>query len=631
MKKVLLIKPPFQFIPIGMGYVLSCLDRAGIPVDFLDMHRPARPVDDYMNNVAAGRYLAVGTGGFVYGINWFREILGKLRTLSPQTPLILGGNITRNVRLDLLMDKLPLDFAVVGEAETSFPQLLQALDAGIGSESISGVAFKGPDGKVVRNPSRRVELDQEYILPAYEALDLQYYLDVYRHHVLGGMGRMMPVLTGRGCKGGCSFCSPTVGRFKPRKIEHIIREIETWNSRYQFEWISFATELFFATDEDILEFCRQYKQLRPHRPWACCFRMDQSPEVLPAMKDAGCVMVNIGLESGSETILPTLKLGCSVDQFVKTYDAARRVGLVVDSPFMMTNEDETEEDLKKTFDLLIEKKIDANFGLVGTYPGTPIYHRALKKGSVGDEWDYMTNRLKEWPWRSPSVSEMGYFNISAMPSSSVFETVYGQVRRYFTFLYNEFRAREVSLVAVPTGEGAQEIGITGRCFNCGHRETLPVRTQGAVNVIEYVFRCPKCCQKNFLDFMGLPEAKQYYDILGAKLRQAGRIMVVGTGKNAMDFYFYNLFGLDMERIVGFVDFRGAAREQKFYHLPRYRLADLERVDYDAILVVDLARDMAELLLSTSTTAQSKPIYFLAPSKLSVPTREPNRNLVGAGT
>ncbi len=35
MKKVLLIQPSFQFIPIGMGYILSCLDRSGIPVDFL--------------------------------------------------------------------------------------------------------------------------------------------------------------------------------------------------------------------------------------------------------------------------------------------------------------------------------------------------------------------------------------------------------------------------------------------------------------------------------------------------------------------------------------------------------------------------------------------------------------------
>ena len=107
-------------------------------------------------------------------------------------------------------------------------------------------------------------------------------------------------------------------------------------------------------------------------------------------------------------------------------------------------------------------------------------------------------------------------------------------------------------------------------------------------------------------------------------------MVLGTGRNAVDFYFYDVFGLEMERIAGFVDPRGAAREKKFFHLPRYRLADLEHVDYDAILVTDLRREVAKLLLFTSTAAQNKPAYFLAPSELSVPESQASRQLAGVG-
>ncbi len=631
MKKVLVIKPPFQFIPIGMGYVLSCLERAGIPVDFLDTHRPAMPVDYYMNKVAAEEYLAVGTGGFVYGINWFREILAQLRSLSARTPLILGGNITKNVRMDILLNKLPLDFAVVGEAESSFPQLLQALAAGTSYESIPGVAFKDADGNVVKNAYSRVELSKDDYLPAYEAIDMQYYIDIYRHHVTPGLGRLMPILTGRGCKGGCSFCSPTVGRFMPRRIGPILEEIEHWNRRYDWEWISFATEIFFNSDEDILEFCREYKKMGLRKPWGCCYRMDQSADVLPVMKDAGCVIITAGLESGSDPILSKLKRGCSVDQFQRTLDAARQIGLVVDSPFMMTNEDETEDDLKKTIDFVIENKMDANFGLVGTYPGVPIYVRARKKGLIEDEWDYMTNRMKEWPWRSPSVAEMDYFNISAMPSSRVFGMVYRQVRRFLTFQYNEFQARDVSLIPIGDGHNGDEVGIAGTCFNCGTSLGLPMRVGDTVNVIEYHVRCSACHRKNYLHFMDMPEPKKYYDVLGAKLREADRIMVLGTGKNAIDFFFYDVFGLDQERIVGFVDPCGAATEKKFYHLPRYRMADLEHVDHDAILVTDLKREVGKLLLFTSTAAESKPTYFLSPSSLSVSAPQSSRNLVGAAT
>ena len=629
MKKVLLIKPPFQFIPIGMGYVLSCLDRAGIPVDFLDMHRPALSVDSCMSKLAAGEYLAVGTGGFVYGINWFREMFAQLRSLSAQTPLILGGNITKNVRMDILLNRLPIDFAIVGEAESSFPQLLQALATGTSYASIPGVAFKDADGQIVKNAYARVELEKDDFLPAYEAIDMQYYIDIYRHHVTPGLGRLMPILTGRGCKGGCSFCSPTVGRFMPRRIGPILEEIELWNRRYDWEWISFATEIFFNSDEDILEFCREYKKMGLRKPWGCCYRMDQSLEVLPIMKEAGCAIITAGLESASENILPKLKRGCSVDQFKRTLDAARRIGLVVDSPFMMTNEDETEEDLKKTIDFVIENKMDANFGLVGTYPGVPIYVRARKKGLIEDEWDYMTNRMKEWPWRSPSVAEMDYFNISAMPSSRVFGMVYRQVRRYLTFQHHEFQARNVSLIPLGNGTSSEEIGIAGKCFNCGTSLGLPLKAHDTVSVIEYHLRCPACHRKNYLHFMDLPEPKQFYEVLGAKLREADRIMVLGTGKNAIDFFFYDVFGLDLERIVGFVDPRGAATEKKFYHLPRYRMADLEHVDHDAILVTDLKREVGKLLLYTSTAAQTKPVYFLSPSNVSVSAPQPSRNLVGA--
>ncbi|MEN6336649.1 MAG: radical SAM protein [Phycisphaerales bacterium] len=615
MKKVLLVKPPFEYIPIGMGYVIACVERAGLSVDFLDTSRPAMPMEHYLRKAAAGEYVAIATGGFVYGMNWFHEMLTRLKALAPDTPLVLGGNITKNVRMDLLLDKLPIDFAVVGEAEACFGELLSALDRGTPYESIAGLAFRGRDGQIVKNSPCRVALDQEDFVPSYESIDLQYYIDSYRHHAVPGLGRMMPVLSGRGCKGGCSFCSPTVGRYMPRKVGNILAEIEQWNRRYQFEWIVFATEIFFEADEDILEFCREYKKLGLGKPWGCCFRMDQSTDLLPIMKDAGCAMICVGLESGSETILPTLKRGCTVGQFKRTLDSARKVGLVMDSPFMMTNEDETEEDLKKTIDFVIDNRMDASFGMVGVYPGTPIYARALKKGLIGDEWNYITQRMKEWKWQSPSLSEMSYFNISAMPSDTVLETVYKQVRRYYGFQRREYAARDVSLVALPAGDGTRDVRMVGRCRNCGARATFPVGTSGSIRVIEHVFRCPQCHVKNFFDFMNLPQTREYYDTLRTRLQDARRIMVLGTGKNAMDFYLYDPFGLTMERVVGFVDVRGEAIERKFYHLPRYRLADLERVDWDAILVTDLGHDMANLLLSTSAAAQSKPVYFLAPSEL----------------
>ncbi|MFH1027059.1 MAG: hypothetical protein V1791_03560, partial [Pseudomonadota bacterium] len=227
-EKVLLMKPPTNFIPISWGYVIATLDQAEIPYDFWDTNHPAQPNEYYLERVLRGEYLAAATGGFVYGTNWFVEATQCLKTLSPQTPVVLGGNITRDVRTELLFQHLQLDFAVIGEAETSFPQLLHAMAAGSGFDQIPGVAFRREDGSLAKNKTVRFNLEDQFWMPSYKRVELQHYLDGYRHHVVPGLGRLMPILTGRGCKGGCSFCSPTVGHFMPRPVEHIMRELEIY-------------------------------------------------------------------------------------------------------------------------------------------------------------------------------------------------------------------------------------------------------------------------------------------------------------------------------------------------------------------------------------------------------------------
>ncbi len=611
--KVLLIKPPTNYIPISWGYVIATLDHAEIPYDFWDTHRPLQPNEYYFERLRRGEYLAVATGGFVYSTNWFVEVANYIKDIAPQTPFVLGGSITRDVRLELLFQHLKLDFAVIGEAETSFPYLLRALATGSGFEQIPGLAFRGLDGSVVRNKPVRFNLDEQFWIPSYKRIDLQYYLDGYRHHIVPGLGRLMTVLTGRGCKGGCSFCSPTIGHFMPRSVEHILLELEIFQHIYDFESIGFATEIFFNRPEDIEHFCREYMKLKRRKPWVCAFRMDQPPELLPLMKEAGCVLVNVGLESASPPILAKLKKGCTVEGFKRVYDAAKRIDLIVDAPFMMTNEDETAADLKQTFDFLIENKIDSNFGLVGTYPGTAIYHRAMQKGLILDEWDYITHTMREIVWSSPSIMDTPYLNITSMGHEEMFRTVFSQSRRYYSFLYHEFQAKNLTPVIINSTPPA--LGLQGECLRCGEPVTLPVSHGYGVKVIEYKFICNRCHQKNFMHFVDLPQTRAYYEDLGQSLRQAGKLIVVGTGKNTQDFLLYDIFGITFEQVVGVLHWPGEAEHKHFYWLPLYHLAELEHVDYDAMLLADVTPDEAQSLLSMDIPWGNKPMYELAPRKM----------------
>lgn len=614
MKKTLVIKPPHSFVPIGIGYVLASLVRDGVPFDFYDMLRPEHPESYYFDRIAAGEYLAVATGGFVYSMNIFRDLMVRAKKLSPNTPFILGGNVTRNVKPEILFNHLPLDYTIVGEAENSFPLLLKALDAGSDNLSaIPNIVYRRPvTNRLVRNPIERVKLDGDFFMPAYEFIDMQFYVENYRHHIVPGLGRMMPVLTGRGCTGGCSFCSPTVGRFSPRKLEHILEEVRILNERYDFESFGFATEVFFEADEDVIAFCEAYKNISPLKPWCCCFRPDQSPELLPIMQDAGCEMVCVGLESASEIILPTLKKGCTIEGFKQVYDAAQAISMRVDSPFMITNENETEEDLKKTFDFIIEHEIDANFGLVGTYPGTAIYSRALRDGLIANEWEYITEKMVAVPWRSPQAPEMPYLNISAIPQQSLFPVIYSEIRRYYTFMYNSFSAKNNRLDADPVHPN--HLVLHGECRCCGKPLSAGIGPADNVAAIENIVICHKCHAKNFLHFYDLPPLLAYHEEMQRQLHDAGKLLILGTDRNAQAFFFYDIFkGVDLDRIVGVVDPRPDATERQFYHVPRYRTADLDRVDFDTLLIFDLDRSTAERIIRSSTALANKPRLWIVPA------------------
>jgi len=61
-RKLLIVKPPYKHSPLGMAYVLSCLERNNIPFDFIDttLTNP-----DYSKLLKKNDYLAFATGGLI--------------------------------------------------------------------------------------------------------------------------------------------------------------------------------------------------------------------------------------------------------------------------------------------------------------------------------------------------------------------------------------------------------------------------------------------------------------------------------------------------------------------------------------------------------------------------------------
>jgi anaerobic magnesium-protoporphyrin IX monomethyl ester cyclase len=104
---------------------------------------------------------------------------------------------------------------------------------------------------------------------------------------------------------------------------------------------------------------------------------------LRMMKQAGCMRIRFGNESGSNEILTRLKKWISTDQIRCAFDMSRSEKLSTVSYFIIGLPSETKKQIWKTLELA--KELNAgftNFSILTLYPGTELYDIALEKGVI---------------------------------------------------------------------------------------------------------------------------------------------------------------------------------------------------------------------------------------------------------
>lgn len=584
-QRLLVIKPPYSTFPVGFAYVLSCLERENVPFDFID----AEFGNGYRKLLKKNNYSAVATGGLIGHFNFFQNIVSDVRKINPKLPVIIGGNITKDIRPDFLLDKIGADFGVVGEAETSLPFLLKALfKESREFNMLPGLIFKDSrDGQIKKNPEQRFELE-ENIFPSWHHIDIEYYLKVCSLPYWG-LRRAMPILSGRGCVGKCSFCSPSIGSFRPRPIEHVIEEMEMLNSKYEFEWFFFINEMLYSSNQEIETFCQAYKQIKPKKNWVCSLRVDAGTDVdtFRLLKSAGCVGISAGIESGNDKVLRLMCKKTTGEQIKSFFRDAKIAGLSCNGTFLVGNEGETEAELKETIDLAVSEAITCQESLTNAYPGTLIYKNALKRGLIHDEWEYLQNLkfgcdLWDYRW-----ANRRHINISGISDGKFWEVIVKELRKFNTFLLNRFSARDIEY-QFPFGLLTK---VTGSCPDCGGKATVTSYR----SLLGLKGFCRDCFQIVIFNLYCLDAFSKHFDYLRCALSEAKDLLVLGAMKEAVSLMRYDYFGSDLSKIKGFIDLdEKNADFSDFIYKPRLRLIDLKEKTADTILITDDYFQDAEL-------------------------------------
>jgi anaerobic magnesium-protoporphyrin IX monomethyl ester cyclase len=391
--RILLINPPspeqLGTPLLGHQYVASAFLAAGCDVRIIDAAARFGPRDPDLI-LQAVRDLKPDAVGFGLFTRWIWHAYQLARRLRGEVPLLFAGGAHTTVRPFEVITQ-GFDMAVIGEAELVAPQIAAFLRGSLHPKSIPGVLFRDASGTIHAGPPAVPVADLDAAPAPYHAQDLYdstWYDPSGASVVPGG------ILTSRGCPARCTFCANYVtGRkFRHRKAPEVVREINAFHDRSGTMFFPFWDDALTADIPRLYELCDAFESgIRFQFCWSAITRANMvRPELLRRMKQAGCVAVNFGVESGDDQILRQIKKGINTSHVVRALEWAKEEGLATACNFMVGFPQETPVELENTLRFMerIAPMVDSfsTMGVVVPFPGTELYETFHQKYGFTDWW-----------------------------------------------------------------------------------------------------------------------------------------------------------------------------------------------------------------------------------------------------
>ena len=164
-------------------------------------------------------------------------------------------------------------------------------------------------------------------------------------------------------------------RYRSRSPENVVAELEYWKEK---GWNSFMfyDDIFTFDMNRAEKICDLIIQKKLRISFKTSTRADRVNELLlTKMRDAGCVELSFGVESGHPDVLRGLKKGETVEDIVKGIQLTRKAGIPkISATFVIGGPGETWETFMASYNLAKSLPIDSAcfFNLV-PYPGAELF------------------------------------------------------------------------------------------------------------------------------------------------------------------------------------------------------------------------------------------------------------------
>jgi radical SAM superfamily enzyme YgiQ (UPF0313 family) len=395
MSKLALINPSNKFSysgapPISLALLASYIKQFNHQVKIVDMAS-----GDNLSQIDEFKPDLVGITGTTLTINTAYLCADLARKKGYK--VVIGG-----IHASILPEEAikHADAVVIGEGEIILKKIIDENLTGI----IKGIPIENLD---------------ELPLPAYDLLNMEFYVSVKPKilRCIPENSRTGNILTSRGCPYSCTFCHNSFKglKFRYNSAEKVIEEIEYLIKHHQIDSLFFIEDNFFVMKDRVKKICELIIERKIRIRWGGNSRVDNlDKNLLILAKEAGCVQITFGWESGSQRMLDIYNKRTTILQNEESIKLCNEIGIFPNGTFMIGGPDETIEDIRLTKEFIKNNRITGGIGVCITtpFPGTKMWNDLKEQGRIPEKINYEDFNFLFSPFKICDIDNQTLVDIS---------------------------------------------------------------------------------------------------------------------------------------------------------------------------------------------------------------------------
>jgi anaerobic magnesium-protoporphyrin IX monomethyl ester cyclase len=342
-------------------------------------------------------------------------ITKRLKARFPELVVVWGGYFS-SLHKDTVLASGIVDVVVRGQGETTFVELLDAIETRSDFASVAGISFLR-DGSVIDTPLRPLVDPNRLPRPPYERVDVERYLGP---SFLGR--RTTSFHSSIGCPFLCGFCAVAgvyEGRWMGIDAEPLADEILRQRREYRIDAVQFVDNNFFVAEKRTRKFAEMMRgagvawwgEARPDT------LMKYGEETWSAMAEGGCRMIFYGAETSSQPSLELMNKGGTQtgDTVLALVERSRRYGIVPELSFVFgVPSDDVLGDVERDIAFIREcKRIDPTAEII-FYIYSPVHFESATLFNEACRLGFQFPRTLD-DWLRPEWQEFDLRRTAATP------------------------------------------------------------------------------------------------------------------------------------------------------------------------------------------------------------------------